>query len=48
MIKRNIKFQYFFLARQRAVGNKWKGLGKLDIEVWMDKVDKQQLMISAY
>ena len=43
MIKRNIKFQYFYLVRQKAVGNKWKGLGKLDIAVWMDKVDKHQI-----
>lgn len=44
MSERNVKFQYFGLVRQEKQKNRWKGKGKLDADVWMDKLDKKQLL----
>lgn len=47
MSERNVKFQYFGLVRQEKEGNRWTGKGKLNISVWMDKLDKRQLLNST-
>ena len=44
MIRRNVKFQYFVLIRQKKIKDCWKGMGKLDIEAWMDKVLQNDLL----
>lgn len=44
MSERNVKFQYFGLVRQEKQKNHWKGKGKLDVDAWMDKLDKKQLL----
>ena len=38
MIKRNVRFQYYGLVRQKKEKNRWKGQGKFDFEVWIDKM----------
>lgn len=47
MVKRNVKFQYFGLVRQKKENNRWKGRGKVDIDVWMDKLDRGHLLNSV-
>lgn len=44
MIRRNVKFQYFVLTRQKKIKDCWKGMGKLDIEAWMNKVLQNDLL----
>lgn len=41
MVERNIKFQYFAVVRQQKIKNRWKGLGKLDIYTWIDKMENR-------
>ena len=44
MPERNVKFQYYALVRQKKEKNRWNGQGKLDIDIWMDKLDKRNLL----
>ena len=44
MPERNVKFQYYGLVRQKKEKNRWIGQGKLDIDIWMDKLDKRNLL----
>ena len=41
MVERNVKFQYFGVVRQQKIKNRWKGLGKLDIYTWIDKMENK-------
>lgn len=47
MAERNIKFQYFGVVRQKKIKNAWKGQGKLDINAWIDIVDKENMLMSV-
>lgn len=44
MPNRNVKFQYFVLIRQEKSNNQWEYKDKLDINVWMDKLDVRELL----
>lgn len=44
MPERNVKFQYYGLVRQKKEKNRWRGQGKLNIDIWMDKLDKRNLL----
>lgn len=47
MIKRNVRFQYYGLVRQKKEKNRWKGQGKFDFEVWIDKMEAGDFLNSV-
>lgn len=44
MAERNIKFRYFGVVRQRKNGHHWQGVGSLDFDEWMGKIEDAGLL----